>query len=253
MEADFDWALVKQGDKREREKAIDRYLYLASAVGYKVARSLPGHIEKDDIIQLACLGLCRAVDNYKPEMGVKFETYCVPVIRGAIYDELRQLDWAPRSLRKKQRDINDARAIVESEHQRAATDQEILDVVQAKGEPTSLTSTRDIARTRLQTKYSVVHSLDEIAPWDDEEAHAHIGAMDAGTTPVLSLLVGELVEWLKTRTAVEQAVVALYYYEGMKLADIGKVLGTSEGKVSSVHKVVALEIRQFMGERLRDG
>jgi RNA polymerase sigma factor for flagellar operon FliA len=66
------------------------------------------------------------------------------------------------------------------------------------------------------------------------------------------MLVGELVEWLKGRSALEQAVIALYYYEGMKLADIGRVLGTSEGKISSTHKIVALEIRQFMGERLRD-
>lgn len=243
MSTEFDWAVVKAGDADERAKAIDRYLYLATAVGFKVARSLPQHIDKDDIVQLACEGLCKAVDNFKPEMNVKFETYCIPVIRGAIYDELRKQDWAPRSLRKKQRDIDHQRVAMEGEMKRAATDAEIAHGLEI--------SESDIVRTRMMTTHSVVHSLDEIAPWDDEDSHTRL-ASSGDENPIFGMLVGELVEWLKGRSALEQAVVALYYFEGMKLADIGRVLGTSEGRISSTHKVVALEIRQFMGERLRD-
>jgi RNA polymerase sigma factor FliA len=201
--AEFDWQLVKQGDASERAKAIDRYLYLASAVGYKVARSLPAHIDKDDIIQLACEGLCKAVDNFKPEMNVKFETYCIPVIRGAIYDELRKQDWAPRSLRKKQRDIDHHRIAVESDLQRKATDAEIAHGLEI--------SESDVVRVRMMTTHSVVHSLDEIAPWDDEDSHTRIAAPQGDSTPIFGMVIGELVEWLKTRNAMEQAVVALYY------------------------------------------
>lgn len=245
-----DWDRVKSGDLVEREDAVRHYSGLAEAVARKLYRTLPYHVEREDIIQLGMLGLLKAVEDYRRPNHtethdgrvVSFETYLVPKVRGMIIDELRKLDWAPRSVRKKNRLLDRAAEMLENELGREPTPTEIA-------ESMGLT-TAEVLAARHDSIKSAVVSLDDTAPWDEDGDTPREPASDDREATEMSILVGGLVRHLRSMPHSDQVIVALYYYENMTMSDISRVLGIPEAKVSKDHKRISLEIRSYLAERL---
>src|SRR5881392_2897673 len=120
------WRRYKdQGDERARERLVVAYSPLVKFIAGRMASGLPSHVEEADLISYGLLGLIAAIDRFEPEREIKFETFAVARIKGAIIDELRSLDWVPRSVRARARDVEKAHAALEGELGRAPTDEEM--------------------------------------------------------------------------------------------------------------------------------
>ncbi len=233
-------------DPGAREQLVLTYAPLVKWVAGRVAATLPPHIEEGDLISYGLMGLTTAVERFDTDRQVRFETYAVTRIRGAIIDELRTQDWVPRSVRQRARDIERANAKLEHKLHRAPTDEEMAAALEM--------TVGEFQDALLQVSQSTIHALDEM--WS-------VG--DAGGDPV-SLLdtlqdeqapdpeallaaqslrdqVGEAIQRLPER---EKVVIALYYYENLTLREIGEVLGVTESRVSQLHTKAVLRLRSGM-------
>jgi RNA polymerase sigma factor for flagellar operon FliA len=240
----------KTGSESIREDLIKRYLYLVKFVAGRVAVGLPSNVEFGDLVSYGILGLLDAIEKYDPEQGNKFETYGVSRIRGAIMDELRKLDWAPRLLRKKARDIEKMVRELEEKFGRTATDDELAEHL-------------DISVEELGSVYQALSStsflpLDEV--WENEDGNKPMSRlqllpdalsqnqMDSIHRDELRELMVEAIEELPEK---EKLVVVLYYYENLTLKEIGAVLKVSESRICQIHSKVMLRLRSHfkrMGE-----
>jgi len=236
-------------DPELREALIRHYIGLVRLVAGRLLLRLPPHVCQDDLEGAGVPGLVGAIETYDPEKGVEFATYARQRIRGAILDELRDLDPLPRSLRHKGRRIERAIAILEQRLFRAPTHEELADFL---GMPLSaLHQTLHDLRGGLQV------SLDAGWPGADEgedENGGHPPVPD-GTTPsprqALALkerrsLLGAVLEELP---ATERLVLSLYYYEELTMKEIGAVLEVSESRVSQIHSAALLRIRARLRRR----
>lgn len=197
-------------------------------------------LDPNDIVQFGVLGLIDAVDRYRPSMGVKFETYAVLRIKGTIQDELRKLDWVPRSVRKRARTVNSIVPQVESAKNEGLTAQEVAEKLalsideyqailqEAGGFPMDMTD--------IQHVYSA--PIEEIAVDGSADPLEAINAEEVRT------LLIDLVEHLPQR---ERLIVALYYYEGLTFKEIAKILQLSESRVSQIHTEVLGNLRRKLG------
>jgi RNA polymerase sigma factor for flagellar operon FliA len=219
-----------------RDHLIVSYSPLVKFIAGRVGAGLPSSVDPGDLVSSGVLGLMDALERYDPAQGVKFETFATLCIRGAIYDGLRQLDWVPRSVRTKSRDVQRAIGELEASHGRSPSDDELADHL-------------GIERTVLDR-------------WLSEIAGTTVGplerALDAGAEPVA--LSGErpatpstVVEEQEVRQMMrdeiaklpdrEKLVLSLYYDEGLTLAQIGRVLGVSESRVPQIHSKSVLHLR----------
>jgi len=177
--------------------------------------------------------LMNAIDRFDPEQGAKFETYAIPRIRGAILDGLRSLDWVPRSVRSRSRQIQDA--IAELEHQlgRVPTDEEIAAELQIE--------VAELEKWLADVAAGSVGPLDHVA-MDSTPSHA-----DAQTQPGSALEEGERRDAMRAEISKlperEQAVLVLYYDDGLTLAEIGDALGVTESRISQIHAKAVLQLR----------
>lgn len=218
---------------RLREQIILNYLYLTKRIVAKMKKSMPSHVDSDDLESWATIGLMQAVQRYDQTMGVPFEAFCTQRARSVIMDGIRDADWAPRSLRKKQRDIAKAEEEFRQEKGREPTNVEISNRLEIPVEEISATKYRS-----------------EIA------SHTYIeGSLEAQNKPISTdSEEDELVDLLKSATAkavatmpIRQAVVvAMHYYEDRKLSEIAKLLRTSEVKVGALHAEAVLKIWQAL-------
>jgi RNA polymerase sigma factor for flagellar operon FliA len=204
---------------------------------------LPAHVEEADLISYGLVGLISAIERYEPEREIKFETYAVPRIRGAIIDELRTLDWVPRSVRARAREIEKANVKLEHKLQRAPTDEEIAAELGIDVE--------DFQDSLIQISNSTIAALDEL--WSisdssgdqvslldtlqDPDAPDPASVMDASE---LKDRVADAIARLPER---EKLVIALYYYENLTLREIGEVLGVTESRISQLHTKAVLRLR----------
>lgn len=215
---------------------VERHAVLVKRIAYHLVARLPHTVEVDDLIQTGMIGLLDAAQNYDSTQGASFETYAGIRIRGAMLDEVRRNDWAPRSVHRKAREISAVMQKLEQQHGRPATDNEIAKV---------LGITVDEYHQQLHDSAGhQVFSLDEFS--DNDEAHAQpITAVLSG--PIETLQSEEfqsaLTEAIKTLPERECLLIGLYYNEELNLKEIGEVLGVSESRVSQIHSQTVIRLR----------
>jgi RNA polymerase sigma factor for flagellar operon FliA len=233
----------KKGDEKARERLVLAYSPLVKFVAGRMSSGLPGHIEEADLISYGLLGLIGAIERFEPEREIKFETFAVARIKGSIIDELRSLDWVPRSVRAKAREIEAAHAKLERESGRTPTDEEVAGALDM--------SMDDFQQSLIQISNSSLVALDEL--WAVSDASGdQVSLLDtmkdpSAVDPARELGVSELKDRLAHAISRlperEKLVVALYYYENLTLREIGEVLGVTESRVSQLHTKAVLRLK----------
>ncbi len=232
-----------------REEIVKKYLYLVKYVAGRVAVGLPPNVEFNDLVSYGILGLFDAITKYDVSQGNKFETYAVSRIRGSIMDELRKLDWAPRLLRKKAREIEKKCKELEEKFGRMATDDELAKALHM--------STEELNSIYSDLNSTAFLSLDEV--WQNEDGNKPISRLqtieDSLITNQLSYVhqneVKEiLASALDELPEKEKLVIVLYYYENLTLREIGEMLDVSESRVCQIHTKVVLRLRAHLSRRV---
>jgi RNA polymerase sigma factor for flagellar operon FliA len=229
-------------DPKIREDFIKQYAPLVKYVAGKVAVGMPHNVEFDDLVGYGVFGLLDAIDKFDPGKNVKFKTYAVTRIRGAIFDELRSIDWVPRSVRQKTREVEDAIGSLEAQLGRTATDQEI-----AK----SLNMNEDeFLKTMMKISGTSILSLNDV--WFSRDENDKVSIGDSIESPS-SLNPDVIVEKNEIRRVIvdsiselpdkEKKILVLYYYEDLTLKEIGQVLQVTESRVSQLHTKAILRLR----------
>jgi RNA polymerase sigma factor for flagellar operon FliA len=248
--ADLDllWASYKNsGDRELRDQLILHYSPLVKYVAGRVAVGLPQNVEQSDLVSYGIFGLIDAIEKFDPARGYKFETYAIARIKGAILDELRSIDWVPRSVRAKARLLEQTYAKLESELHRTPTDEELA---------AELDYTSDQLQTILgQISFVGLVALDEmLSVGGDRGESLTLGdtIADSGEGPVAAYEVEEmrhiLADAINRMPDRERLVLTLYYYEGLTLAEIGNVLGVTESRVCQIHTKAIFQLRSRLSE-----
>jgi RNA polymerase sigma factor for flagellar operon FliA len=238
------WREFKRtGDQGLRDRLILTYAPLVKYVAGRLGSGLPNHVEESDLVSYGLLGLISAIERYEPSRDVKFETYAVTRIRGSIIDELQSMDWVPRRVRAKSRDIERTIGALESALGRPPTDEEIAGnlgvTVEELGDSLLDISRSSIAALdKLWTSSS--GSGDPVALIDTiEDPLAAAPEAELAVTEVKEVL-GDAIAALPER---EKLVVTLYYFEELTLREIGEVLGVTESRVSQLHTKTVLWLK----------
>lgn len=246
------WSVFKEsGDRTARERLILHYAPLVTMVAGRVGAGLPSTVEQADLVSYGMFGLIDAIEKYDAERSVKFETYASARIRGAIIDELRAIDWIPRSVRTKARAVDRAYAELEGELRRQPTEQEVADrlemgVGELRAIFTQLSTVNVAALDELLGGGSERgDSLSLLDTLEDQHAEDPAATVEVAETKVL---LARAIERLGER---EKIVLVLYYYEGMTLAEIGRVLGVTESRISQMHTAAMLRLRTALQESER--
>jgi RNA polymerase sigma factor FliA len=231
-------------DKGIRDRLILTYAPLVKYVAGRVGSGLPAHVDEEDLVSYGLLGLMGAIDRFDPSRDIKFETFAIARIKGAIIDELRSLDWVPRSVRSRARDIERAMADLERTLHRAPTDEEIADKLGMTEEELD-DSLTDISRSSiaaLDELWTISGSSggDQVALIDTIEDTSGPDPQGALAQTELREALGEAIARLPER---EKLVVTLYYYEELTLREIGEVLGVTESRVSQLHTKAILRLK----------
>ncbi|WP_424945178.1 RNA polymerase sigma factor WhiG [Blastococcus xanthinilyticus] len=233
-------------DAALRDRLILHYAPLVKYVAGRVGSGLPAHVEQADLISYGTFGLIDAITRYEPTREVKFESYAMARIRGAIIDELRNTDWIPRSVRVKARAFERAVAELESKLHRTPSDEEVAAAMDMDVE--------DIRKFLGQLSLVNVVALDELLT-DDDGGSPRLGDTLQDPTALdpqamaehgeARQLLARAVEQLPER---EKVVVSLYYFEGLTLADIGRVLGVTESRICQLHTKAVLHLRTKLAD-----
>jgi RNA polymerase sigma factor FliA len=238
------WATYSRTrDQRLRDLLIVEYSPLTKYVAGRVAIGLPRTIEQADLVSYGMFGLIDAIEKFDISRNVKFETYAITRIRGAVIDELRSIDWVPRSVRTKARAVEEAYAALEGRLLRTPTDAEVAAEMQ-------------ITESELQDVVATISSvgvaaLDEVIGGDRSDTTT-LGEMlaDRGDGPPAAYETAEtrqfLADAIKRLGDREKLVVALYYYEGLTLAQIGKIIGVTESRISQIRTKAVLQLKGWV-------
>jgi len=243
------WARYKfQGDKSARDRLILAYAPLVKYVAGRMSNGLPAHIEEADLISYGLLGLIGALERFDPAREIKFETYAISRIKGSIIDELRSMDWVPRSVRSKAREIEKVCALLENRLQRAPSDQEIAAElhVSVREFQVSLTQIANTSMVALDELWSISGSDGDQAALIDTIEDPK--SRDPSRLLDLSEMKNRLAMAIDALPKREKIVIALYYYENLTLREIGEVLGVTESRISQLHTKAILRLKG----RLRD-
>ncbi len=239
------WARFKRGgDARSREALIHHYGYLVKITAGRIASGAPRCLERDDLLSAGAIGLVRAVDQYDPMRPVKFETYAIALIRGAILELLRSEDWAPRSARDRIKQMERAYRAVEMRLGRPGTEEEVAAELGIAVE--------DLYRQLAEAGRASLQSLDELVPGAD----ADDGLRVADTLADRQADTAGAVEADHCRRAVvaavnrlperERLVLSLDDYEGLTFKEIGRVLGVSESRAFQLHQQAMVRLRAYL-------
>jgi RNA polymerase sigma factor for flagellar operon FliA len=229
------WDAFKNGaDADAREKLILHYAPLVKYVASRVATGLPSSVDQHDLVSYGMFGLIDALEKFEPGRGNKFETYAVPRIKGAIIDELRAMDWVPRSIRFKARELEKAQADLEAMLKRQPSEEELADRLGM--------SRQELHAMVSQISFVSVLALDEVVSSGSDRGDqvALIDTIaDKGLDPTWGLesqeTRGLLAAAINSLSEREKIVVTLYYFEGLTLAEIGEILGVTESRVCQIH------------------
>ena len=241
MGPQFKSSYVIAGTAYTREEVIHRYIHLVKYVAGRISVNLPPNVELNDLINDGVIGLIDAIEKYDDSRGVKFETYAITRIHGAIIDALRALDWVPRAIRQKARELERTQHELEAEFGRQATDDELAERM---GVPK-----RDLENLQQKVRSTSVLSLEEHLPndrgndiplLDTLKGDGEDIGLDVEQREIREALVGA-VEALSKQ---ERTVIELYYFEGQTLKEIKGVLNVSESRVSQIHAQAVIHLRQ---------
>ncbi len=240
-ELDLVWDRYKKLDQQaDRDQLIVYYAPLVKFVASRIAAGLPQNVDQADLVSYGMFGLIDAITKFDLERGFKFETYAIARIKGAVLDELRSIDWVPRSVRAKAKSVERAMAKLESELHRAPTDEEIA-------------AEMGMSDAQLTSIYNQISSLglvalDEMLSYGggdsmtlgDTLADRHDGPGGVYERVEMRQMLAEAINRMGER---EKIVLTLYYYESLTLAEIGKVLGVTESRVCQIHTKAVLQLR----------
>lgn len=231
-----------------RETLILHFSPLVKYVAGRVAVGLPSNIEQTDLVSYGIFGLIDAIEKYELDRQIKFETYAISRIRGAIIDELRAIDWVPRSVRFKAREIEKAYAALENKLKRPPSDPEIAQEMEISVDElnTIYSQLSNVSLVALDELMSVEgergDKLSLVETLEDTRAEGPVEALE--TDEMKGILTGAI-NRLPER---EKIVITLYYYEGLTLAEIGKVLGVTESRICQMHTKAVLAMRSKIAE-----
>ncbi len=243
------WIAYKEdGDKVARDSLIVHFSPLVKYVAGRVSVGLPSNVEQADLVSYGMFGLIDAIDKFDLDRGIKFETYAISRIRGAIIDELRSYDWVPRSVRAKARMVERAYSTLENKLGRSPSDEEVARELEM--------SVGEFQQIFNQISFVGLVALDElIGMGADKGENLTLGdtlADPQGADPTAAFEVEELrhllAEAINKLPEREKIVITLYYYEGLTLAEIGQVLGVTESRVCQMHTKAVLMLRSRMQE-----
>ncbi len=244
------WRQFKDsGEERLRERLILHYSPLVKYVAGRVGVGLPPNIEQADLVSYGIFGLIDAIEKFDLERAIKFETYAISRIKGAIIDELRAIDWIPRSVRYKAREVEKAYAALEARLHRTPTETEVAGELGIALE--------DLHAIFSQVSFVNVVALDELLSagqergdklslvdtLEDTKAEDPVQAFETEETKYL------LAKAINTLPEREKIVVTLYYYEGLTLAEIGQVLGVTESRICQMHTKAVLQLRGKLADQ----
>ena len=243
----------KTGDQGLRDRLILTYAPLVKYVAGRLGSGLPAHVDEGDLVSYGLLGLIGAIERYEPDRDVKFETYAIARIKGAIIDELRAMDWVPRSVRSRAREIERAISALEAKLGRAPNDEEIAKKVGITVEELEESLT-DISRSSiaaLDELWTVSGQGDQIALIDTIE---DTDAPDPQGTLSQTEMKEAIADAIARMHEREKLVVNLYYNEELTLREIGEVLGVTESRVSQLHTKAILRLKaRLSGSPARAG
>ncbi len=237
------------GEERLRERLILHYSPLVKYVAGRVGVGLPPNIEQADLVSYGIFGLIDAIEKFDLERAIKFETYAISRIKGAIIDELRAIDWIPRSVRFKAREVEKAYAALEARLRRTPSESEVASELGIGLE--------DLHAIFSQVSFVNVVALDELLSaggekgdklslvdtLEDTKAQDPVQAFESEETKSL------LAKAINTLPEREKVVVTLYYYEGLTLAEIGQVLGVTESRICQMHTKAVLQLRGKLADQ----
>jgi RNA polymerase sigma factor FliA len=243
------WRKYKgSGDQRARERLVVAYSPLVKYVAGRMATGLPAHVDEADLISYGLGGLISAIERFDMSREIRFETYAITRIKGAILDELRALDWVPRSVRARARQIERANVKLEARFQRVPSEEELAVELEMTVE--------EFRDALLQIANSAVSALDELWTSSDSSGDS-VSLLDTLRDPAAADperivdqnevrdRIAEAVARLPER---EKLVIALYYYENLTLREIGEVLRVTESRVSQLHTKAVLGLRSNLSQ-----
>lgn len=236
------------GSAKARDQLIIHYSPLVKYVAGRVGVGLPSNIEQADLISYGIFGLIDAIDKFDRARNIKFETYAINRIRGAIIDELRAIDWVPRSVRFKAREVEKAYGALENKLKRPPSDAEIagemgISVEELNNVYTQLSSVSLIALDELTSVEG--ERGDKVSLLESLEDTKIAGPMEAFESEEMKEILGDAINRLPER---EKRVITFYYFVGLTLAEIGKVLGVTESRICQIHTKAVLALRAKITE-----
>lgn len=246
------WADYRDSKGREaRDRLILHYSSLVKYVAGRVSVGLPSTIERSDLAGYGIFGLIDAIERFDPDRGLKFETYAMGRIKGAILDELRGTDWVPRSVRTKARALEDAYSRLEAELHRTPTEAELAEAMGMSEE--------QLREVLSQISFRGIAALDEMlsggpdrgegVTLGDTIADGDDGPGQAYELSEMRQILAEAIGGMGER---ERIVLSLYYYEGFTMAEIGEAIGVSESRVCQIHTRSVLQLRSRMAAQERE-
>ncbi len=239
------WQKFKaNGDANARADIINQYAYLVKITAGRVVSNLPPSLEREDLVSAGVVGLIKAVDQFDTNRQVKFETYAIALIRGAILEMLREEDWVPRSVRERVKILERAYLSLETTLGRPPTEHEVARDLNM--------STEEFNKLLMDTGRTTLLSLEDILVAGDGSEKLHLAdvvhddaAGPASETEVREMkrTLGVAIDRLPER---ERLVIALYYYEGLTFKEIGKILAISESRVYQLHTQAVIRMRGYL-------
>ncbi|MCC6511598.1 MAG: FliA/WhiG family RNA polymerase sigma factor [Pirellulaceae bacterium] len=228
-----------------RNRLIEQYMPLVRYNGDRIWQRLPDGVELDDLISAGIFGLMDAIDAFDTARGVKFETYCVPRIRGAILDELRTMDWVPRLVRSKASKLGEAKKQLETRYGRAPTDRELAEQMQI--------SIQELEKMQMEANAVNLVSLNK--KWYETDSYKDVREIDIledkkGEDPTRRIQKSDLMRLVtKGLNRNERLIIILYYYEELTMKEIGATLDLSESRVSQMHSSIVARLQEQLGRR----
>ena len=248
------WRRYKDdGDQGARERLVLAYAPLVKYVAGRMSSGLPAHVEEADLISYGLLGLISAIERFDPGREIRFETFAITRIKGSIIDELRSLDWVPRSVRARAREIERANAKLEHQLHRAPNDKEMAEALDL--------SIDEFQESLVKISNSSVVALDELWTVSDSSGDTvslldtiqDPAAVDPAQEMDLTDMRDRLADAIARLPEREKLVVALYYYKNLTLREIGEVLGVTESRVSQLHTKAVLRLKsRLQGDTFGD-
>jgi RNA polymerase sigma factor for flagellar operon FliA len=232
----------KHADSDSENALVGKYLSLVSSIAARLAMTLPEHVDQDDLYSAGLVGLLHAVRNYDPTCGASFETYARTRVRGAMLDELRKMDWVPRTIHEKARKLQAAMAQLEQKLGQIPTEAQMAKVLNV--------SLEEYRKLLNEVRPAAFVCLDTVSSEDDTGNLYEVVANSADESPLEQISQRELkqviFDRLKELPEMQRKVLVLYYAEEMHLREIAEVVGLTESRICQIHAQAILSVRAYV-------